>query len=49
MKNNYQKYKKFIQLLSEYRMNQNGETKLKVYNESYRLLKLGFCGHLGIN
>ena len=43
------KYKKFIQLLSEYRMNQDGETKLKLYLESYRLLELGFCGHLGIN
>jgi len=43
------KYKRSIKLLSEYKSNPTGKAKMKVYNESYRLLRLGFCGHLGVN
>lgn len=43
------KYKIFMQLLSEYKSNPTGKAKIKVLNESYRLLSLGLNGHLGIN
>ncbi len=41
-------YKKFIQLFNEYKIKPNGKRKLKVINESYRLMKLGHVGHLGV-
>ena len=46
---NMKKYKRFMKLLSEYKSNPTGKAKMKVYNESYRLLSLGLCGHLGVN
>jgi hypothetical protein len=42
------KYTKFIQLLSEYKNDPTGRAKIKLYNESYRLLSLGLCGHLSV-
>ena len=42
------KYTKFIQLLSEYKNNPTGRAKIKLINESYRLLSLGLCGHLSV-
>ena len=42
------KYRKFIQLLSEYKNNPSSEGKLKLFIESDRLLRNGNCGHLAI-